>query len=191
MKAVRTLALSLFAAWSLGGVAQAAPVLSIPDLVGTTSGNDDTIGWEFTTNTAVTVTRLGFFDSGQDGLLTPHDVGIFDNSGTLLRSAIVPSGIAGPLINQFRYVAIAPLALAAGSTFRIGAYLPASSGGLGADDLFVQVTVPTTDPAITYQTGRFAGNTGGLAFPTTSLGSARFIGPNFEILAAEPQASRN
>lgn len=62
-----------------------------------------TVGWQFTTNSAVTVRDLGVLDSAQDGLVQAHDVGIFNAAGALLVGATVPVGVGAPLINQFRY----------------------------------------------------------------------------------------
>src|SRR2546428_765822 len=45
-----------------------------------------TLGWQFATNSPVTVDGLGYYDFGGDGLVVPHEVGIFDAGGMLLTS---------------------------------------------------------------------------------------------------------
>jgi hypothetical protein len=62
-----------------------------------------TFGWTFTLTGTLTVTDLGWFDFGGNGLAASHDVGIWASDGTLLVSATVPSGTTGGLIGAFRY----------------------------------------------------------------------------------------
>jgi len=47
------------------------------------------LGFQFTTEKTVNVTALGFYDDLQDGLTQSHEVGIFDDIGTLLVKGIV------------------------------------------------------------------------------------------------------
>ena len=66
--------------------------VSISDLTGIGPfGLSGTGGWEFTVNSPITVTQLGFFDSGQDGLVDAHPVGLWDLSQTLLVSGTFDS----------------------------------------------------------------------------------------------------
>src|SRR5437868_540703 len=51
---------------------------------GSTAGQDVTVGWQFTITSPVAITGLGYYDYASDGLLSNHDVGIFDTSGNLL-----------------------------------------------------------------------------------------------------------
>lgn len=85
-----------------------------------------TVGWEFTPQSDIRVTELGFFDLGQDGLNISHDVGIWDESEQLLVSATVAYGTAAPLIGEYRYASVGPILLGAGQTFVIGATVPTS-----------------------------------------------------------------
>lgn len=157
--------------------AQAMPAILIPETTGgSATSYDSTRGWRFTTNQAILVTDLGVFDSNLDGLSETHDVGIFDSTGTLLVSVTVPNGGTATLINQFRSVSIAPLLLAAGQTFQIGAtYL----NGSGGTQIFFSNGM-TVDPAITFDTG-FASAGTGLVNPTSGDFNFRnsFFGPNF------------
>ena len=63
---------------------------------------------------AVTVTALGVFDEGRDGLAAETTVGIFADTVGPLASATVPAGIETPLVGSFRTVAVGPLELAPG-----------------------------------------------------------------------------
>jgi hypothetical protein len=87
---------------------QTAPVLY--------SLNQLSIGFTFNVNgPPVTVTALGYFDYQGDGFATPHDVGIYNGSGTLLTHALLSAGTVNQLIGNFRYTDIAPITLAAGT----------------------------------------------------------------------------
>lgn len=48
---------------------------------------------------ALTVSALGFHDEGGNGLLTSHEVGIYDLSQTLLGSVTIPAGTGATLAN--------------------------------------------------------------------------------------------
>jgi hypothetical protein len=73
------------------------------------------IGFTFNVKTTVNVTALGYFDYLGDGFATPHDVGIYNSSGTLLTHALLSAGTVNQLIGNFRYTDIAPITLAAGT----------------------------------------------------------------------------
>jgi hypothetical protein len=157
----------------------------------TSLGNDAVIGWQFTTNADISVTRLGYY--GHFGHLNnPHDVGIFDNAGTLLGSGIIPSG-GGPLTNQFKYVDLAsPISLLAHQTFQIGAL------SLSNSDVFAVRADNnnfTVDPLLTYVRPLWKINVNTLQNPNEippgepSFGTKGLFGPNFqfEATAAVPE----
>jgi hypothetical protein len=130
------------------------------------------LGFEFTTNTAVTVTALGFFDGGQDGLAESHDVGIFDGVGNLLVSGTVTNGSA--LDGWFRYVWVTPTVLPAGAMYRIAA-------ATGSENYTWDPTDFTVNPSITYIGDRYVASTT-LAFPTEGPSEAAgYFGPNFKL----------
>ena len=84
-----------------------------------------TIGRQFAPLSEIAVTHLGFYDSRLNGLTDKHEVGIWENSGTLIVQATVPSGSSVPLIGNFRYVPVPispPVTLLAGKTYVIGAF---------------------------------------------------------------------
>ena len=105
--------------------------LSTAQLPGTT------FGWQFSTNSQITVMRLGVldidnsqfvFNNLQDDLRSSHQVGIFTSAGNLLVSGVVHPG--APLDGIFRYTDVAPTVLSAGETYVIGAfYVPFENGG--------------------------------------------------------------
>ena len=76
------------------------PALSVSGggFFGATTG---TYGWSFTLSSTITVTDLGYFDFGGNGLNDAHDVGIWTSTGTLMVSATVPAGTAGTLVGRF------------------------------------------------------------------------------------------
>lgn len=153
------------------------PAFSITNTTGAGLANPPfTLGFSFTANSSIDVSALGIFDDSQDGLLESHEIGIFDNSGNLLVSTTLGSGTSGTLINQFRYVNVAPVTLSGGATYFVGAVYET-----GADALIFPggSTGFTTAPQITYDQSRFGfGST--LTFPSGSGGGGDgYFGPNF------------
>jgi PEP-CTERM motif len=144
-----------------------------------------TAGWEFIVNSPITVTHLGFFDSGQDGLGEAHPVGLWNDltqGATLLVSGTVATG--DPLTNQWRYTDVTDTPLAPG-TYRIGALYPSS-----IDPVQIQASGFSTAPEIAFTHGAFA-NTGVLSFPLLiepAFAPGAF-GPNFQFInpAAVPE----
>lgn len=70
------------------------------------------LGFQFTTNTSLDVTALGFYDAAQtggsqglSGCSGCGEVGIYNSTGTLLVSALVTT--SGTLIGDFYYVPVA------------------------------------------------------------------------------------
>jgi len=146
-----------------------------------------TLGWDFTTNAAITVNGLGVFDSGEDGLADSYEVGLWDSAGNLLAETTVSSGISDPLVNQWRYSSVAPVTLAADQNYSVGAlYLTGDDNVVFPGD---GGTVTTT-ANITYGQSTFAsGST--LSDPTNELGTNGFFGPNIsaDVSAGVPEPS--
>src|SRR4051812_15566279 len=89
------LALRLVAAAFLLGAGQAAhasPVISFTSPTIDFNNVTHLVGWQFTANTNITVTSLGFYDNPVNGLTATHDVGIYD----VATQALVLSGTVGP-----------------------------------------------------------------------------------------------
>ena len=88
-------------------------------------------GWQFSIAGSSAITQLGVFDAGGDGLINPHQVGLWRIDGTLLASATVPAGTAAPLVDGYRYVSITPVVL---GTFISGGIVAAQYSEGDADD---------------------------------------------------------
>ena len=116
-------------------------VISSLDNSGSAIVNDNvscTFGYSLTLGGSdASVTQLGVWDQGNDGLAEAHSVGLWTSTGTLLASAIVPSGTSASLYNGFRYMNIAPLNLSAGTTYVLGVY----DDALNTDEITFQQTV--------------------------------------------------
>jgi Domain of unknown function (DUF4082)/PEP-CTERM motif len=174
-----------FAAILVGSMARAdaGPAYFMDD---TTSGAalanpPFTLGSQFTTSGSIAVNGLGVFDDSQNGLVDSYPIGIWDSTGTLVASGTMGSGTSGTLVNQFRYVSITPVDIAAG-TYQIGAlYLDSNDTLVGTG--FSGPTDFSTAPGITFDTSEFAAG-GSLTNPTTSGGGTGYFGPNFTFTAA-------
>ena len=171
-----------------GSVVQAQrPAVFISNVTSAiTVPNNVNIGWAFTVNSPLSVTSLGVFDSGQDGLTNAYQVGIFSNvGGTLLAATTVLAGTADPLTNQFRYANLTtPLGLRPGQAYVIGMLDLAHS----TDDQVENATGFFTDPNVNYVEPRALQNN---AFrdPTVVQGalSPGLFGPNFQSVLALPE----
>jgi hypothetical protein len=189
---VRSLASAPLAALLLAGSAaaqSAAPAVTITDnfnLVGSSGGVSITYGWQFHTRTDITITKLGFCDGApfsDIGLSEPHTIGIFDDNGSLLVSAEIPSDTQGAMLDHnFWYVPISPTTLPADRTYTTAAFLPEPKQDMvlyqGEDPGFV-----TFDPRIVWLQGVGSEPASGLTFPDEPCctGLVGFFGPSFLI----------
>jgi hypothetical protein len=175
---------------SLSVSAQTAISFSSP---GTISNNGNwSLGWEFSTNTSLNVTALGFFDSvlgggGYPGLATCTScgaVGIYNSSGTLLVSTVVKT--TGSQVGDFYFTSVSPTTLVPGQNY----FIVEQTGNAG----YAYGTLGfTVNPNINFITDQYI-SSDTLAFPTTSDGytaadGGAWFGPNFEAtgLAATPE----
>ena len=82
------------------------------------------VGVEFTVNSAITVSELGIFDSGQDGLSTTLTADLFQrtgpSAGTVVASTSFSSSDPGTLVADYRFKSITPVVLAAGDYVLVG-----------------------------------------------------------------------
>src|SRR6266496_919679 len=116
-----TCCLGIILAFGIASRVAADPVLSFNPATGSSGANQaQSVGWQFDVNTSLTVTGLGWYDDGANGLAVSHTVGIWDPSGNLLASVLIPAGSAAILDGQFRTVAIAPLVLPIGVGYIVG-----------------------------------------------------------------------
>ena len=111
-----------------------------------TSPYAGTLGFSFyAVHSDLLITALGYYDGPNsaaanapgytaDGLLSAHAVGIWDGTGTLIASALVPtSGTFA--IADFQYIAISPVTLIEDAYYTIGG-LVATADGNGTGDVF-------------------------------------------------------
>jgi len=149
------------------------------------SADSFTIGWQFTVNSPVTVTGLGYYGGGlSDILATSHDVGIFDSNGNLLVSATIPAG-GGTLDDGFLFVSGFPKPTLTSGTYVIGAESMKS-----ADSVVVEAAGLSTISQITVNNPALIslGSTA-LTLPTQDNSGTdpftgmefTYFGPNFEV----------
>ena len=133
------------------------------------------LGFVFDALNNINVTALGFYDDAGNDLTERHEVGIFDSAGNLLVSTVVSPG--DPLIGHFRYDAISPFFLSAGTGYRIAAVTGNENYTWDPNGFFA-------DPNINYVTDAFVPSNS-LVFPTnTGPGSHGYFGPDFLLEAA-------
>jgi hypothetical protein len=159
------------------GVAWAGPVLEYTGAISPLSAGDQSFGWSFTTNQAITVNALDALDPTGSG--AAGTVRLYDGSGTVLASVKVTTSDpqeGSPI--SFYTQSISPVLLAANAIYYI---VEDTSANVTTFD--VRVTSLTTDPAITYD-GLVAANGQGQN-PTSANGygslNSGIFGPNFDI----------
>lgn len=152
----------------------------------TTTDQHLSLGFWFTPNVSVSVSSLGYFDAGQDGFQTPHEVGIFDSSGALVASTLLSDGVADTLVGNFRYRAIAPVTLFAGQSYTLAATTggPLDPWAYGAPGSSITGFSAHTDISIAPGAGRyFYQGDDNLRLPTNGFGYTIYAGPNFQMTA--------
>jgi hypothetical protein len=139
-----------------------------------------TLGWKFTVNESSSIHTLGVYDSGQDGLASQADVGLWlASGGTPLAQTTIAAGTAAPLDGYFRFASVTPVALTPGVEYIVGAYL---ADGL-ATSLFGGNG--TVDPRVNIIDVRYS-DFGSAAFGLPDLtdpgtDGAAFLGANFQL----------
>jgi len=183
MKSLLASAALALATMVSGAALAGTPAISISNTTADTLGNPPfTLGWTFTTNSALVVDELGLFDDSQDGLAESHDLGLWDEGGTLLTSGTIGSGTSGTLIANFRYVDVVNVTLASGARYYVGALF-----ATGSDNVkFPDASGFSSIAAINFDGATYAGG-GVLTRPTAGFGGAGFFGPNFTASGAVPE----
>lgn len=153
------------------------------------NGFNVTLGYSFTTGgSAINVDALGVYDAGADGLRESHDVAIFSADGaSLLASARIESGTSAPLDSGYRFASIAPLSLAASTTYLIGAFY----GSTNLDAPYRRGTAVTTSD-LTFGENRISEGAKQLTAPTTIQHPdfrEGYFGPSFRIAAVPEPAT--
>jgi hypothetical protein len=174
---VKKLLVLLVAAFLLVSVASAATIAMTINIATPPAGSSALMrGWAFTLANTTTVSRLGWYDAGQDGLTASHQIGIWDiTGGTLFMSGTVSSGTADPLTDRFRFTSN----LSGTTTLAPGGYV---IGGLSdSGDGTVRLMGPgdvTFAPGISYIQDRVGGGT--FSYPASTGGfDIGYFGPNF------------
>jgi hypothetical protein len=142
-----------------------------------------TVGWQFAASSPLTLTALGFWDQGGNGLVNAHQVGIWNSTGTLMASTTVTSA-STPVAStssagDWLFNSITPVALAPG-TYTIGALLP-----VNADPDFQMINAAaSTRDGVTWLD---AADVGGSSL-TEPFADSRFadgvFGPNLQVTPA-------
>ncbi len=154
-----------------------------------------TYGWSFTPTTNVTVTALAVADAFEPGFAFNHSMFLWDfNPRAVLRSAFAPAGAEpGGVMgaNEFRYYAITPIELFAGTTYVVGVGFPATSSFSNPYDRYYSMgtsDVITFDPRITWVDGRISGALN--SFPNVNYGTGaagrQMLGPCNFLIAPPP-----
>jgi len=179
--------------------AEFAVTVTDPELTATVMPSYDgnptywTFGWRFTANTKMTVKSLGMYDWGEvpDGLMNPHEVGLWTDDGTLLTSVHFNAG-DGLLFGRFRYLPVREVVLYSGQTYRIGAtYVDNSIDRLDIDVFPIDDHV--FNPALTRESAASTSSVNidpGLTFPSNigEFGQGpgtpnwSILGPSFQLI---------
>jgi len=163
------------------GFAVASPAIVFNELTGLNGAQaNQNVGFQFDVLSSFTVTGLGWYDEGQDGLSVRHEVGIWDPQGNLLASLILGAGTAEALDGQYRMAAISPIVLAPGSGYIMGGLNSTASTDRLAFDVGMTVQAP-----INFVDATFSNITSNLERPTVfSAATTGFFGPMFSFQAA-------
>lgn len=152
--------------------------------------SDCTLGWSFTTTQPISISALGVWDWGDDGLNESHVIGIWDSTGSsLLCEGTVATGTNSPLDSGFRFTTV----LTGQTTLDAGSYiLGAYCHGASAEPVISGISAGTLTegPEITFGENRMLLGAS-MAAPTSTLGSVYdpgLFGPNFQYIAVpEPR----
>ncbi len=176
-----------------GGINNSALANNLPvagfnptfDTTGHGGNGSTTLGWVFDVNESISVTALGYYDGGSDGLFEEHSVGIFDGSGNLISSALIPAGVSGQLDGGFRYIEITPFSLMPGSytaAATIGSVASDPVPYFGTFNTISQITIPEGASRYTEIGTYISLSYPDLKWPINSPYSF-YLGPNFKIAA--------
>lgn len=139
-----------------------------------------TLGWKFSVTAPTSIEALGVYDSNQDGLAGPAEVGLWlASGGAPLIQTTVAAGTDAALDGYFRFAPVTSTALTPGIEYIVGSYL---DGG-DATALFNGNGI--VDPRVTVIDVRYSPfGSATFAFPSETdpgtEGSA-FLGGNFQL----------
>ena len=151
------------------------------------AGQGCNVGWQFSVTSLESLTSLGIYDAGADGLSSAHEVGLWDSNGTLLTSTTIPAGTGATLSGSYRYVFVTPLLLSVGETYTVGALeVPDNL------DAFIALSSQTYAPGISYirSVQTFGSSTPTFSRPDTGASVDQGIfGPTFQFITVVPEPS--
>lgn len=173
------------AAATLPAAANAADAFTLTKAGLLFTGSGQTLGFEFSVLADETVTALGVFDQGKDGLVSDTPIGLWDSEGNLLASTTVAKGAnGGELDGLFRFNDIDPLHLTAGVDYVVGAMVTTDTYGFLN---FGTGSKGAINPRVNIIEDRSAGF-GHLLFPNQSVASGAVdFGANFRLADAVPE----
>ena len=189
--------LTCLAAGAIGPLASAANLgIDFTNGVDRFPNANSNYGWSFRVTSAITIDGLGFWDAGSDGLIEPHEVGLWLTStpvpeGVLLASvtvsnaqsvAVASTSTSGRwLLSNVPAVTLNPGTYTVGAVFRLG---PPGSHDPFVSDAFTIATAT----GVQYDNPREIHNTPNLVRPTIiGLNEHQgHFGPNFRLVVPEP-----
>ena len=143
-------------------------------------------GIQFTANQPLQLDALGVYDNDGDGLSVARKVDLWRVSDqALVASITVGAGLAGTLNGGFRFAAITPVLLTAGSQYRVSVVYPV---GQGSGDKMNFASASTLGPEVTLTSGAFYTFSSTSSYPTNSEGIWRSTG-NFTFTAVPEPAT--
>jgi len=147
---------------------------------GSCGGNSDqTIGWQFNVNSAVTVVAMAWHDDNRDGLERAHEVGIFAPDGSLISSThvTIPAGNGAALDGIWRVVPITPTVLGPGAGYIVGGF-----NGAGQSSCLDFNVSQSVHPDLTYVDATFSSINGIFERPVNfSSANNGFYGVGFQV----------
>lgn len=157
----------------------ASPILTSFDNPSVFYSQNHTLGYAFSSDTNTSITALGFYDSGLDGFAAGHQVGLWNNSGTLLGQVSLGVGTIDTLIGDFRYSNLSSsIDLIAGATYFL-------AGTTASDDWVYQASNIVMDTGINYLGSYYT--SGAFAFPSASAASREYMTVNALTSSAVPE----
>ncbi|MBK9736995.1 MAG: HYR domain-containing protein [Saprospiraceae bacterium] len=147
------------------------------------------MGMKFTVNTPISVTRLGAFDSGQDGFNDTITVGIINSAGTVVvpssGTPITLSGVIGTYNGPFSMIGGFPPVTLAPGDYTVLAYGYGATEMNGNSNFGNLATVNTGGGLITHTDSPWDG-TAAMGTPGSSHAIGGFHAGNFSFQAAQP-----
>ena len=169
----------LFACTVWASMAQAAAI-DLTEIIFEYDGSTWTLGWKFSVMAPTSVEALGVYDSGQDGLAGPAQVGLWlASGGAPLVQTTIAAGTEATLDGYFRFAPVSSTALTPGIEYIVGAHLDSDATSLFGGNGIV-------DPRVSVIDARYSTLGTGFAFPDQTdpgTGGAAFLGGNFQLTA--------